>query len=419
MNNGEKRKMKVLIISHFFYPEMMAIAKRVMELGETLIEQGNEVTVLTGFPNYPDGIVLPEYRGKLFQVEYIKRMKVIRTCIYASHNKIFGARLANNISFMASSILRGFFLKDKPEVILAISPPLFTGVSAYVLSKFMKIPFVFDVQDMYPDTAIDFGMLKNRYAISSAKWLEKRIYQGAKKIAVISNGFKENLVHKGIDSGKIEIIPNWVDTNRFHPNTESKHIRQEFNLTNKFVVIFVGSLGIGQKPQNIILTADKLKTQKDIMFVFVGGGVEKKECILLQQKLGLQNVLFIPPQPMEIIPNYIVASDVCLVHLRDIPVFNITVPSKTYEYMASSRPIIMAVKGDAKKLVENARCGLYVEPENPDLLAKAILTLYDDKRLGIEYGKNGRVDAVENYSKDIVTSYYMQMLSNILSIPKN
>jgi glycosyltransferase involved in cell wall biosynthesis len=405
--------MRVLIISHFFYPEMMAIAKRMKELGEDLIAKGHEVTVLTGFPNYPDGVIQPQYRGKFFQIEHINGIKVIRAYVYASHNKIFGERLFNHTSFMISSVLEGLFPTGNPDVILAISPPLFTGVSASIFSKFKGIPFVFDVQDIYPDAAIALGMLSNQYIIHLAQWLEKGIYRNAERIAVISNGFKENLKQKGISLERIEVVPNWVDVNRFYPDIESKSIRQQWGLTDKFVVMFVGSLGIGQKPQIIIQSAKQLKTQKNIVFVFVGGGVEKQECLLLCEKYQLQNVLFIPPQPMESIPQYIGASDVCLVHLKDIPIFNITIPSKIYEYMAGGRPIIIAVKDEARKLVEDAQCGVYVEPENPDMLAEAILHLYRKEHLRTEYGGNGRLYAVRNYSRDIVTSKYTQILLQV------
>jgi glycosyltransferase involved in cell wall biosynthesis len=368
--------------------------------------------VLTGFPNYPTGIIPDDYRGKLLLRETHKNVEVIRTYIYASPPKNLLRRLLGALSFTISSSITGRLLKPrKYDAVLTISPLLPEGIAAYLTSKFHKAPLVLSIQDLYPETTVALNVFSNNTMTNLANRLVQFLYEKAAGIAVISSGFKQNLVQRGIPFENIDIIPNWVDIDFFSPENTNHDIKKQYGLGNKFIVLFLGTIGLAQGCDVIIDSAHILKAYNDIGFVFVGEGADKPRLQSRCTELGLTNVHFIPAQPRENVPAFLHAADICLVCLKDRQLFHITIPCKTYEYMASGRPVIMAVAGEAAEIVQSAQCGICVEPENPEQLAEAVIELYKNPDNRLLYGENGRRYAQQNFSRFILTRKMEKMIN--------
>lgn len=403
--------MKILILSRLFYPEIGANPRILTELAEDLVDLGHEVTVLTGFPNYPTGIIPDDYRGKILLRETYKNVEIIRTYIYASSPKNSFCRLLNTLSFTISSSITGRMLKPRNyDVVLTISPLLPEGIAAYLTSKFHKASLILSIQDLYPETTVALNVFSNNTMTNLANRLVQYLYEKAAGIAVISRGFKQNLLQRGIPSENIDVIPNWVDIDFFSPENTNHDIKKQYGLDNKFIVLFLGTIGLAQGCDVIIDSARILKAYNDIRFVFVGEGVDKERLQSRCTELGLTNVQFIPVQPRENVPAFLHAADTCLVCLKDRQLFRITIPCKTYEYMASGRPVIMAVAGEAAEIVQLAKCGICVEPENPEQLAEAVIELYRNPEIGVAYGENGRRYAQQNFSRFVLTKKMERMI---------
>jgi len=445
--------MRVILLTSLFYPEIGANAKRMTHLAEDLQKRGDEVIVVTAFPYYTNKTLPQEYKGKFISLESYKGIKVIRTFTYLPSSKTPLRRLLTFSSFMLSSVFALLYLKGRYDLLITISPPLFSGVSAFIISRLKRIPFIFDLQDIYPETAVSLGVLKDGFTLSLAQGLERFIYRKAEAISVISSGFKDNLRKKGVPDRKVHIIPNWVDIELFNPEfkddlsagspvyrasgrertaeagpsaglaaeagpsaglaAEAGKIRKELNLDNKFVVMFAGNLGLAQGLQTLVKCAKLLRENKDIEFVFVGEGVERENLVNLIKKYSLSNLRFISGQPNKKMPAYLSLANVCLAHLRRGEIWKMTIPSKIYEYMAMGKPIIIGVDGEAKRLIESANCGVYVQPEDPERLSKAILKLYKDKQLCFEYGKRGRSYVRKNYSRRKIVDEYISVVTKI------
>jgi len=401
--------LNVLIITASFVPDIGPNPRILSEIGADLVRRGNQVTVVTPFPYHPTWVVPEKYRWKLYQIEKLNEIKLIRTYVYASPNKTFTTRVLNNISIMISTCFGAFAAKEY-DVALVISPPLLMGITAYIVKRFKGTPFVLSIQDLYPETAIELGMLKNRYLISLSKKMEKFLYQKSDQIAVISDGFKKNLMSKSVESSKIKVIPNWVDLGFITPAPRDNHIRAEYEMEDKFMVLFAGTMGLAQDLETIIEAAKLVQDTDDILFVLVGHGVAEEKLMNMCREYSLENVKFIPIQPRERIPAFLAAADICLATLKSKPLFNITIPCKIYEIMSAGRSIILGVDGDAKKLVKEANCGICVEPENPREMVDAIMRLYENSDLRMEYGRNGREYVIQNHSRWKLTGSYERLL---------
>ena len=406
--------MNILIITINYFPEIGGIARITTELSESLKKCGHEVTVVTAFPHHPYGIVSKEYRGKLLQREEFNGIKLIRTYIYASPKKHFLTRILNYGSFTVTSVLGGL-LSGKHDVVFTMFPPPLLGISAYLVSKVKQVPVVLNVEDIWPDGPVALGEIKNKYLIKFLEAVERFVYKKAERILVISKGFKRDIENKGIDADKIDVAPNWVDIDFITPGCRKNSIREKYSLDDKFVVMFAGTIGLAQGLECVIDAAKLLSHQKDILFVFVGEGVMKKKLQQKAEEYALENVMFIPVQPREYIPKFLAAADVCLVTLQRKPVFAITIPCKTYEIMAAARPVIINVEGDARELVEEANCGIAIEPENPKQLAEAIIKLYGDDELRLKLGQNGRNYVVKHYSIDTIIKLFETTLRKTIS----
>ena len=301
------------------------------------------------------------------------------------------------------------------DAILVYSPPLPLGITGYWLGKVKRKPVAVNIQDLYPQTVIDLGLLKNKFLINVSRAMESFIYRKSGYITVHSEGNKEYVVKHGAKTETTAVTHNWVDTDLIKPGSRNNNFSQKFKLVDKFVVSFAGVMGFAQGLDVVIKAAVYLKDYKDIVFVLVGDGVKKKELEQETKTLQLSNVMFVPTQPRSIYPQILHASEICLVTLRK-DLATPVVPGKLLSIMASGRPVItsLPLTGDTPKIINENKCGLAVAPADPQALAEAILKLYNDKSLREEFGSNGRLAAENIFSREVCVSRYEEIMKGLI-----
>lgn len=407
--------MHILIYSYNYHPEPIGIAPLMTELAEGLVERGHEVRVITGMPNYPQRKIYDGYRGKWYVTEQKNGVTIQRSYLRIKSKPNLVDRLLLELSFVFASLPQA--LKGKrPDVIILTVPPLLVTMPATLLSWLYNCPVVLNVQDILPEAAVRVGLLKNQKMIQALAVIEKFAYRTAHTISVITDGFSENLVSKGVPVNKIVCIPNWVNVNFIHPlPKENNSWRTAHQLNGKFVVLYSGNIALTQGLETVIEAAVRLRQIKEIVFVIVGESTAlqrlQKYCLLN----GADNVLLLPLQPRDKLPQMLAAADVGLiVQKRNVISFNM--PSKIPLLLASGRPIVGSVPdtGTAAKAIKLSGGGIVVEPESPDALADAVQDLYTNPALGKKLGKKGRQFAVENYSLEQALDRYEGLFSHVV-----
>ncbi len=394
----------ILFISPYYPPEKAAPAVRISETAKLLVKRGYHVTVLTTVPNYPTGIVPPEYRGHLVQREVHEGVHVVRVWSYTSPNKGFLRRILAQLSFGCLAPLLGWKASGYPDVIIVESPPLFDAIAARVLAWLKRCPFIFTVSDIFPESAVQLGVLHNRLLIRLSEWLEWSTYQRASLIWAVTEGIRETLIKRGLRPDKVFLLTNGVDTNRFRPLPQGQ-ARAELGWDDRFTVLYAGTHGLAHGLTTILDAAEQLRVHPDIHFIFVGDGAAKADLKAQAQERNLTNVTFLDLQPHDRMPLLLAGADVCLVPLRKVPLFEGALPSKMYEIMACARPMLLGVEGEARRLVEQeAGAALSVEPENANALVSAILYLHGHPDLANLMGQRGRVFVEERFNRDQLTS---------------
>lgn len=403
----------ILVVTLQYAPDFGPSAPIYTALCEDLVQLGYDVTVITGVPNYDVREIEPKYRGKLFFEENRNGVRVIRTYVYLVPKKALWGRLLYHGSFNLLATLAELRLK-KPDVILADAPTLWSGLPLWVGSVLRKIPFIYIIHDIYPDVLSRLGYLNNPRALKIIGDIEKFYYQRANKVTVISEGFRQNLLHKGVPDEKISIIPITTDVDFIHPLPKNNSLREQWGLQGKFVVLYAGNLGLSQGLETVIEAAKRLSDCPEIQFVFVGAGATKADLQALAEQAHLTNVSFYPFKPREEVPQVYAIADVSLVCLKPEIVVE-SVPSKTYTIMASGRPIIAAVDANSEvgRLLTEINCGLCTAPGDGNDLAQVILRLYQDQTQLETMGKNGRAYVVANYSRQIAAQKYRELIDGI------
>jgi colanic acid biosynthesis glycosyl transferase WcaI len=361
-------KTRVLLLTQWFDPEPTF---KGLVFARELVRQGFDVEVVTGFPNYPGGKVYAGYKIKLIQRECIDDVQITRLPLYPNHDQSAIKRVLNYVSFAASALVYGLFVAKRADVMYAYHPPLTVGVAASLIRWLRGISLVYDIQDMWPDTLRATGMLNNPRVLSLVGRVCDWVYKRVDHLVVLSPGFKRLLVQRGVPEGKIEVIYNWADESALM--SPLGKLPEAFPLADRFRVVFAGNMGKAQALDAVLDAAAILQARGSrATLVMLGGGGEVSRLNARAHELKLGNVVFLPPVPMSEVGTVLAAAEVLLVHLRKDPLFEITIPSKTQAYMAVSKPLLMAVNGDAADLVELAQCGLTVESESPQALANAI-----------------------------------------------
>jgi glycosyltransferase involved in cell wall biosynthesis len=394
---------------------MGAPAARVSELARHWARAGHEVTVLTGFPNHPDGVVRPEYRQRFRRLvcrETLDGVRIARTWLLPFPNRKAYERMLNYSSFCVSAAIAGSFL-DRPDVVIATSPQLLVGLSGWWAAKVKGVPFVLEVRDLWPESLAAVGMG------NADSWLHRGLgkiarflYRKAEHIVVVTPAFREHLArHWQVPTAKISVIQNGVETELFSPRNSDPELRKQLNAEGRFVVSFIGTLGLAHGLDTVLAAAERLATAApEVMFMLVGEGADRERITTLAEAKNLKNICFVPQQPREKIPAYISASDACLVVLKKSEVFETVIPTKMLEFMSCGRPVILGVGGQAKQILERSQGGICAEPENPAALCDAISRLHQDPELCESLGRNGREYIVQNLSRQRTAAEYLETL---------
>jgi glycosyltransferase involved in cell wall biosynthesis len=405
--------MRIFYIIHYFPPELNGGATRASELARLWAQAGHDVTILTGFPNHPSGRIPDTYRRRLFQEEFVDGYRIRRTYIYATPNKGFAKRILNHLSLMVSTVI-GSVLKERPDVIIASSPPLFMGISGYLLSRLKRVPYVFEVRDLWPQQAIDLGMLQNRHIIRTMEALELFLYRHAAKVIGVTESTKRLLSERGVPAEKIDTIFNGTDLDQPASNSTLYEPAIESLLEGKFVVSYIGTMGLSQGLAVILDAAKCLEEANPLVhFLLVGDGAERERLESLSRTLGLANVTFLPPQPRNQIPTLLAKSGATLVLLKDLPLFRSTIPSKIFEIMACGTPLILGVRGEARGIVQQSGAGICIEPENAGSLVEAVEMLCAQPHLCRQLAANGPKFVRDHFDRSHLASRYSDLLQQV------
>ncbi len=416
--------MRILVIHQYFLEKNEGGGSRFNEMTRTWSDLGHEITVLAGMIHYNTGKKPNKYKGKFIYVDsqFYKNVDVIRCHVSESYNLSFVGRLWAYFSFVVSSIYAGLFrTKGKYDAILVTSPPLFVGATAYLLSRIYKIPYVFEVRDLWPESAIDTGVLKNKLIIKLAFWFEKFIYEEAKLINVLTPAFRDKLItDKKVPNEKIIFIPNAADFSLAEKiqndySFDSIKFKKELGFENKFVITYVGAHGLANHLIQLIDAAEKLQNT-NILFQLIGSGMRKK---FLQEevlKRNLKNVVFREPVPKLEIFKYILASDVGTSVLKNIETFKTIYSNKTFDYMSCKKPILLVIDGISRDLIETAKCGIYAEPENYLDIANRCKEMSDLAKNDLyKMGLNGYNHAKENFDRLRLSKKYLEEIKAIVN----
>ncbi len=395
---------------------MGAPSARTFEHARHWVSQGHDVTVITGFPNHPTGIIRPEYRGCFVKRENIEGIDLLRTWVYCAANKWFFKRILNFFSFFFSSLILGTLMTGRPDVVAGTSPQFFCAVAAYLLSIVKRAPFVLEVRDIWPQSAVELGALKNPLLIKILEAIELHLYRSAALIIVVAESTRPHLISKGIPPEKIKSVPNGIDARYLDSKGISpEEIREEIKLRDSFIVSYIGTHGMSHALDVVLEAANKLQSDDAVHFLFVGEGAEKENLKRMAAELKLSNVSFINEQPRERLLAYYRASDAGIVPLKRLPIFQKVLPSKLFELMGAGCPVICSVEGEAADLVARAKSGLCIEPENAEALIEAIGRLRTDNLLRKQLSINGRQFVKTHYLRSKLAENYINELSSLVN----
>ena len=412
--------MRILFLTMYYKPDNAATGILMAELAEELAQHGHDVRVITSMPHYSTNSIWPEYKGKWWSRERQGPILVHRVWSYVPvHKDRLLPRFFSYLSFTLLSALAGLLL-PRPDVIVtpSPSPPLTNGISAYLLGRLRGVPFLTNIQDIYPDVAIRMGVMKNPAVITAYKKLERFVYAHSRAITVISEGFRGNLSAKGVPADKISVIPNFIDAAFVSPHPRRNDFSAEQGWDDKFVVLFAGNVGMSQGLDTVLEAAGLLQGTPNLLFAIVGNGASKPSLMAQAKQRGLANVQFLPYQSYDQVPKLYSSADVGLIPLRR-GFSSDSVPSKLFTIMGVARPVIASVDAHSETadVIGAARCGLCLEPEDSQALAEAILQIYRDKAQAEEMGRRGRQYVEEHYTRTSVARQYEEIFARLTASP--
>ncbi len=410
--------MNVLLIHQYFLEENDSGGSRWNEITKIWGEKGHQITVLGGMMHANGKEKQTEYKGFFFKLKQQGNVKIWRCHVSESYNKSFIGRLWGYFSFMFSSIWAGLFkAKGKFDVIIVTSPPLFVGFSADIISRFKRVPFVFEVRDLWPESAIDTGVLTNKLIIKLAYWFEAFIYRRAELINVLTPAFYSILKNdKNVPESKLIMIPNASDfslSENLLQTFDAAAFKKEQGFEGRFLITYVGAHGVANHLEQI-LEAGKALEDTNVLFLLIGQGMEKERLKTLAVEMKVKNVKFLDPVPKQEVFKYILASEMGASVLKRVDTFKTVYSNKTFDYMSCKKPILMAIDGVSRELVETAEAGVYVEPENIQAYNTIIRAyLNDPVRLKAE-GENGYRYAKQNFDREVLAQKYLNRIEEII-----
>jgi len=411
--------MRILLIHQYFLEENDSGGSRFNELTKHWSEMGHQITVICGMMHYSSAMKRPEYKGRYFVEKQHGAVRVLRCHVSESYNLNFLGRLWAYFSFVLSSLLGGLFkVSGKFDLILVTSPPLFVGISALIISRIKRIPYVFEVRDLWPESAIDTGVVKNKIIIHLSYTLERFLYRHARLINVLTPAFRTTLIEKkNVTPGKIIFIPNAADftlSDQLLHHFDSSQFRKESGNDDRFVITYVGAHGVANHLVQLLDAAELLR-DTNVLFQMIGEGMLKKELIAETNERQLKNIRFIDPVPKAEVFKYILASDMGASVLKKVDTFKTIYSNKTFDYMACCIPVLLLIDGVSRELVEQADCGIYAEPENPVEVATKIRQCMDNPARLKEQGKNGYRFAKAHFDRTVLAQKYIDHLQSLIS----
>lgn len=404
--------MRALLIHQAFVLPNEPGGTRHYELAQHLVQQGHEFTVVASNLSYVTGKPVTHGKG-IVQETFVDGIRVLRAYTYPSLHKSFFWRTVSFLSFMLTSMWAAL-RAGQIDLVIGTSPPIFQAISAWLVAFLRRRPFLLEVRDLWPEFAIDIGVLKNPALIKLSRWLEQFLYARATHILVNSPAYRDYLLRKGLPEKKITLIPNGVEPGMFDPQADGRNIKEQFKLSDKFIVTYAGALGLANDVGTILRAAELLRGDHDIHFLLVGDGKERANLETEARNLQLSNVTFAGAQPKGSIPDFLAASDACVATLRDIPMFRTTYPNKVFDYMAAGRPTLLAIDGVIREVIEASGGGIFVPPGNPAALADAVRNLGADREQAQAMGRAARRYVVEHFDRRQQATAFAELIERLV-----
>lgn len=391
--------MKILFISHYFPPEVNAPANRTFEHARRWVADGHEVTVITGVPNHPKGQIFPGYENRWIQEERCDGIRVIRTWMYLGASESALTRSLNYVLF-AFTVLAAALRAGTPDVVVATTPQFFSGVAGAIVSRMKRRPFVLEVRDLWPDSIVQLLPLRSRLLTRFLEMIEKLLYRTADGIVVNSRAFIDHIATFGIPKRRISLVYNGIDPALFHVGDRDVELLREHGLEGRFLVAYIGTLGMAHGLTTVLEAAERVRDLEDVLFLLIGDGADRSRLEEELAERGLTNVRLLGLRPRAEIPRWIATIDVSLVLLRDLPVLETVVPSKIFETLAEARPVILAARGEIRRMVEEAKAGFVIDPESPSQLADAVRLVRANPDEARTRARNGREWVHASFQRD-------------------
>lgn len=407
--------MNLLILTQYFPPEVGAPQNRLFELAVRLQQLGVNITVLTAMPNYPQMEIHSAYKGKTYSYEEMSGLKVHRSSIYVSQNKSVIARLRNYFSFVVSSAITGNKKLGNFDFLLCESPPLFLGYSARYLARRKKARLIFNVSDLWPESAEKLGVVTNRRLLKLAYNLEASLYKRSALVTGQTQGICQN-IHERFPGVKTYWLPNGVDLSYYDPATtaESGWRRAHGFAETDVILAYAGIIGIAQGLETILEAATHFKDKPFVKFVLIGSGPEKEKLIRLKASMGLDQVYFLDAVSKKEMPGILKSINAAIIPLKKLDLFLGAIPSKIFENLAMEVPVLLGVDGEARNLfIDKGNCGIYVEPGQAQSLVKGIERLVNDPELARQLGKNGRRFVQEHFNRETIALRFYEQLKRL------
>lgn len=402
--------MHILLIHQAFAALDEAGGTRHHEMARYLIERGHRVTIIASAVSYLTGKTRASRGGWVDRQEVQPGITILRSYTYPALHQSFVHRVFSFMSFMVSSFVVGLGVREV-DLVWGTSPPIFQAVTAWLLARLKRVPFLFEIRDLWPAFAIAVGVLRNPLLARASLWLERFLYQRADRVMVNSPGFIEHVVQRG--ARWVELVPNGADPEMFDPCACGRDFRARNDLIDRFVVLYAGAHGLSNDLGVALAAADRLRAWPQICFVFVGDGKEKASLQAQAAKLGLSNVRFVPPVPKDEIAEVMAAADACLAILKPLELYKTTYPNKVFDYMAAGRPVLLAIDGVIRQVVEAAEAGLAVPPGDATGLADAVTRLAADPQRARAMGLAGRAYVEKHYNRQILAEKLALLLEEM------
>jgi len=405
--------MHILIIHQAFASLDEPGGTRHYEFARLLAARGHQVTVIASPVSYITGapLQLPPNSLNFGGEKEGGGVRILRARVYSSHHKSFFHRIIAFFSFMISSFWIGLGVKNV-DLVWGTSPPIFQGVTAWLLARLKRAKFLFEVRDLWPQFAVAVGVLKNPILIWMSEWLERFLYRRADRVMVNSPGFIAHVTGRG--AKRVELIPNGADPSMFDPSNNGADFRRANHLEDKFVALYAGAHGMSNDLNLVLDAAKLLMDEKKIQVVLLGDGKEKLALQARAAQMELSNVSFVSSMPKSGMPDALAAADTCIAILKPLEEYKTTYPNKVFDYMAAGRPVVLAIDGVIREVVEAAQCGYFVEPGNASVLANAIRKLASDKKKAREMGLNGRKYLEQNFSREVIGEKLVALLEEMV-----